>query len=79
MTDEENLVIFKVICGECERAGVKDQRTNIYVNWEKRFYMVNCLNPDCKAYEIFDEKGQRIVVPTGDKNDKKEDPEKVTN
>jgi len=63
------LKLFNIVCSECQKAGVKDMKTNLYVNWEKRFYLVHCLNPECNAYEIYDEKGERIVVPEGEEPD----------
>ena len=75
---DNSLKIFKVVCNECEQAGEMNQQTNIHINWEKRFYVISCMNPKCNAYEIFNEKGERMVIPEHDE-EKNETPEKIIN
>lgn len=48
---------FKITCVKCDKDGKKHD-TLLYVEWEKRYYMITCHN--CGETEAFDEMAKKI-------------------
>ena len=48
---------FNIECKDCQ-INKRVQNSMLYVNWEKRYYMLSCLN--CNTMEAFDEFGKRV-------------------
>ncbi len=59
MDEKNNIANFVIRCKLCRDAG-RQSHTNLYINWEKRFYMMSCLNHECAVSEAFDENGNHI-------------------
>ena len=59
MDDKQLVTKFKITCLKCEEAKRKYE-TLLYVQWEKRYYMISCQT--CDEMEAFDEFAKKIVI-----------------
>lgn len=50
---------FNIDCKDC-KANQKPQNAMLYVNWEKKYYMVTCLT--CNNMEVFDELSKKVEI-----------------
>jgi hypothetical protein len=50
---------FELVCRKC-KGKVNSSSANIFINWDKQYYVVTCLNHDCGQEEVFDAYGKRI-------------------
>ncbi len=69
MNEEELINKFQITCLNCQKTG-KRHDTVLYIDWEKRYYMITC--KICDATVAFDEFGKNI-----DLNNKEEENVKV--
>ncbi len=68
MESEKNIDNFVIQCHNCNAAGRK-HHTLLYVDWEKRYYMINCYK--CDMTEAYNEKGERIELKDQPKTENK--------
>ena len=64
MEENQPVAKFKIVCLKCDKEDKKHD-TLLYVQWEKRYYMITCHN--CGQMEAWDEFAKKIDV-----NDKEE-------
>ncbi len=57
MTEDTPINKFKVSCSQCLKED-KLHETTLYINWEKRYYMIHCYR--CNTSEAFNEEGKPI-------------------
>ena len=57
MEEEKNINKFVIICENCQAAG-RIHHTLLYVDWNKRYYMITCYK--CDTTEAFNENGKKI-------------------
>ena len=59
MEENQPVAKFKIVCLKCDKEGKKHD-TLLYVQWEKRYYMITCHN--CGEMEAFDEFAKKIDI-----------------
>lgn len=69
----ENLKNFRIQCIPCDNLK-RQHNTELFVNWEKHYYLITCLT--CNITEAFNMKGKQIelkgeVEVKSDKEEKK--------
>lgn len=59
MDENQPVTKFRITCVKCDEEGRKHE-TLIYVQWEKRYYMITCQT--CGETEAFDEMAKKIEI-----------------
>ena len=70
MEEIKNLNNFHIQCKNCEAASRK-YHTLLYVDWNKKRYILSCYK--CDMTEAFDENGNLIKIPETKEEPKKDD------
>ncbi len=59
MEENQQVAKFKIVCIKCDKEDKKHD-TLLYVQWEKKYYMITCHN--CGTMEAFDEFAKKIDI-----------------
>lgn len=70
--DKNKTNLFDTVCKKCQERK-KNSQTHVHIDWEKRKWFYICLDPECGAVEVFNEKGELIISKEGDEDFKKDE------